>query len=246
MEKSVIDYKNYHRDKHYEEFKEQFINIFRNRFNLLRRFIGKGINSDKEVLRVLDIGCSNGLFLDLFKEKGWETWGVDPSSNANIAKKKGHKVTRDIFENVEFPANYFDLVIMNHTLEHMDNPSYFLSKIYKLLKNNGILFVDVPNAGGVGARLLGKHWPYLAPDEHKQQFTRKTLSDLFKKNGFKIIHFESRSGLFEYANPISELWQALTGMKKRFFTDILTLPFSFLTTLFNAGDSMSLIGKKIR
>ena len=70
------------------------------------------------------------------------------------------------------------------------------------------------------------------------------LTSLLEKSGFKVIHWESRSGLFEYANPFLELWQALTGLKKRFFTDILTFPYALIATFFNAGDSISVIGKK--
>ncbi|MFC1625520.1 class I SAM-dependent methyltransferase [Patescibacteria group bacterium] len=230
---------NYHRDKDYLASESQFRNIFKKRFNLIKKYqIG-------ETKRVLDIGCSNGVFLDLFKEDGWETWGVEPSDTANAAKYKGHKVFKGVFEKAKLPTNFFDLVIMNHTLEHMDNPTEVLNKINKILKSKGHLFVDVPNAGGLGARLLGKHWPYLLSDEHKWQFTRGSLERLIKGSNIKVIHFESRSGLFEYANPILELWQSLIGFKKRFVTDLFLFPWSLLVTLFDNGDSMSIIGVKL-
>jgi len=187
---------------------------------------------------VVDIGCSNGVFLDLFREKGFETWGVEPSENAALARAKGHKVLKSAFEKTNLPKNYFDLVILNHTLEHLDDPLGILKKVYGLLKKDGIIFVDVPNAGGLGAKLLGKYWPYRLPEEHKWQFTKQSLSKLFKKAGFKIIHFESRSGIFEYANPLLELH------RPRFLIDILTIPYSLIATLLNMGDSMSIIGKK--
>lgn len=216
-----------------------FRNIFKKRYQLINRLIGD------QTRTVLDIGCSNGVFLDLFKEAGLETWGVEPSKNAFIAKSKGHKILNDYFEKAKLPEKYFDLIIMNHTLEHMNGPVDILKKVNRLLKKDGILFVDVPNAGGLGARVLGKKWPYLLPDEHRHQFTKESLSMIFKKAGFGIVYFESRSGIFEYANPAQELWESLTTLKKRFITDILTIPYSLIVTVINMGDSMSLIGKKI-
>lgn len=239
MQKKGINYKNYYRDREYRQSEELFKNIFKKRYHLI-------VKSNPAGWTVLDIGCSNGVFLDLFKETGWETWGVEPSGSADVAKRKRHKIIKNYFEKANLPKNYYDLVIMNHTLEHMENPSEVLSKIHKLLKPEGILFVDVPNAGGLGARILGKNWPYLLPEEHKHQFTRQSLTSLLEKSDFKVIHFESRSGLFEYANPLAELYQALLGMKKRLFTDIFLFPFSLAATILNMGDSMSLVARSIK
>jgi len=228
---------NYHRDKDYLAAEEQFRNIFQKRVDIIRPHFARAARG-----RVLEIGCSNGVFLDLFTSG--ETWGVEPSASGNVAKRKGHRIIKDLFEKAKLPESYFDLVVMNHTLEHMDEPTAVLAKVHKLLKPGGILFVDVPNFGGLGSKILGKHWLYLLSEEHKHQFTKQSLIDLLKKSEFKVIHWESRSGLFEYANPFLELWQALTGFKKRFFFDILTSPYCLVVTALNMGDSMSIIGKK--
>lgn len=223
---------NYHRDKDYLKNESTFRNIFRKRFNIIQKYTsGPG--------KVLEIGCSNGVFLDIFKEKGFETWGVEPSGSAKTAKEKGHRVIQSIFEQAELPAGYFDLVIVNHTLEHMDDPLSVLKKINTLLKEDGTIFIDVPNAGGLGAKLLGKYWPYRLLGEHKWQFTRQSLEKFVKEAGFKVVHFESRSGVFEYANPLLELH------RKRFLLDLITIPYSIYAAFLNMGDSMSLICKKV-
>ncbi|KKU10549.1 MAG: Methyltransferase type 11 [Candidatus Woesebacteria bacterium GW2011_GWB1_45_5] len=222
---------NYHRDRDYLKNESMFRNIFRKRLNLLKSHLS-GIRQG----RVLDIGCSNGVFLDLFK--GWETWGVEPSGSGETAKKKGHKIIKNYFEKADLPKNYFDLVIMNHTLEHLDNLVEVLRKARSLLKKGGIILIDVPNAGGIGAKLLGKNWPYLLPEEHKHQFTKESLLEVLKDSGFKILDFSSRSGIFEYANPLLEL------PRKRFLLDLAAIPYSAIATLLNMGDSMSIIGKK--
>ena len=222
---------NYHRDSDYLKNESMFRNIFQKRFNLIKSHSRGGI------LTVLDIGCSNGVFLDLFV--GSETWGVEPSKISDRAKRKGHRVLNTFFEQAKLPENYFDLIILNHTLEHMDNPNFVLKKVNTLLKVGGIVFIDVPNFGSLSSRLLGKRWPYLLPEEHKHQFTKESLDKLIKNNGFNILHWESRSGIFEFANPLRELG------RKRFLLDLFAIPYSLFATLLGMGDSMSFIARKI-
>lgn len=236
-------YNSYHRDETYLKEESLFRNIFQKRFNMLQRHLGGGFGHPRGG-RVLDIGCSTGVFLDLYKEAGCDTWGVESSGSASVAGEKGHKIIKGFFENVKLPKNYFDLVILNHTLEHMDDPLRVLKEVHDILKRDGIVFVDVPNAGGLGAKLLGKDWPYRLPKEHKHQFTKENLSSLFRKAGFDVTHFESRSGIFECANPLLELWQSLVGPKKRFFINIFLTPYSLLATFLNMGDSISVVGSK--
>lgn len=228
-----IDYENYYRNKDYGRRESTFRNIFQKRFNLIWPRVG--------ALRgqVLDIGCSTGTFLGLFMERQWEVWGVEPSHAAKVARKKGIRVIKNTFEKARLPRNYFDLVILNHTLEHMIDPLKVLKKAGRLLKKGGVVFVDVPNVASLSSRILGEKWPYLLPEEHKWQFTRKSLQEVFEKAGFKVAYLGTRSGIFEYANPWLELG------RKRFVLDLITIPYSFLATALDMGDSMSFIAKKI-
>lgn len=231
-----MDYKNYHRDLSYEKSENLFRNIFQNRFNIISRYVKQGA--------VLDIGCSTGTFLEIFKNKGFEVWGVEPSLSYKIAKKRSIKIFHQIFEEVNLPKNYFDVVVMNHTLEHVTDAKLVLKKIHSLLKKGGILFIDVPNAGSFSAKILKDKWPYKLPEEHTYQFTKSSLGKLLTETGFKLIFWKSRSGVYEYANPIKEIFSSLTSLKKRFFIDLLTLPYASFVTLINRGDSMSFVAKK--
>ena len=193
---------NYHRDESYIKNEKLFENIFEKRVNLVSKFITKG--------KVLEIGSATGVMLKLFKDRGWETLGVEPSGSCKEAKKKKISVVNSTFEKAELRQDYFDLVVLNHVLEHLSDPKVVLKKIYLILKKQGIVFVDVPNFGSLASRLMGKKWPYLLPEEHKHQFTKNKLTNLLNDSGLEVIHWESRSGLFEYANPFKELKRKLT------------------------------------
>lgn len=221
---------NYHRDEDYKKYEGLFENMFRKRVNLISKFVKKG--------RMLEIGSATGVMLKLFAKRGWDALGIEPSGSSQEAKKKGLRVLNVRFEDSKLPNDYFDLVVLNHTLEHMDNPKLVLKRVNAFLKDGGILFIDVPNFGGLSSKILGKKWPYLLPEEHKSQFTKESLTRLLRENGFYILHWESRSGMFEYADPLKEI------KRKRFLIDIVLLPYSLIATLLSMGDSMSFVAKK--
>ena len=234
--KSFLSYRKYHRDQEYQEFESQFRNIFLKRFYLVKKFVDFG--------RILDIGCSTGTLLSLFKKDGWEVWGIEPSQSATIAEKRGIIVKKTTFEKVDLPQNYFDVVILNHTLEHLANPLEVVKKVKAVLKNGGLILIDVPNFGGFSARILRSRWPYLVPDEHTYQFTQDSLKKILKKAGFRYLFSESRSGIFDYGKPLAEILGSLLSLKKRFFADTLGLPGALMATVLNQGSSLSMIGKK--
>ena len=231
-----VSYDFYHRDEDYKKLEQHFKNIFQKRVNIIKKYI-------ERAGKVLEIGCSNGVMLDIFKSEGFETWGVEPSENAEFAIDKGHKVFQTVFEKVNFRTK-FDLIVMNHTLGHLENPLLVLKKAHSLLEKGGLLLIDVPNFDSLASRILGKYWQYLLPLEHNFQFTKQSLTKMFVKAGFEVVHFESRSGMFEFANPLEELHESLTGLKKRFVTTVFGFPYDLVGTLLNRGDSMSMVGRK--
>jgi SAM-dependent methyltransferase len=86
--------------------------------------------------RVLDFGCGPGKFLNRLQDSGWQTYGIEPSTNAAFARHR----------QLEQPPQdgTFDLVLLNHVLEHVTNPLAILRQLAESLREGGILFVGVP------------------------------------------------------------------------------------------------------
>lgn len=227
------DYKNYHRDPDYGRYEARFRNIFLKRYKIIEKY-------KPEPGRVIEVGASTGILLSLFKERGWEAWGIEPSSSSKLAKKRSLKILKTIFEKANVPNSYFDVVILNHTLEHMDKPLEMLVKVKKILKKDGILFVDVPNFGGLSSRVSKQYWKLLLPEEHKYHFTQKSLSYIFKKAGLEVIHIETRSGVLDRAYPFLNLFDT----KISFVGDILDVPGNIVATLAGQGSCLTMIGRK--
>lgn len=223
----------YHRDDTYIKEEALFRNIFQKRVSIISRFKSRG--------RVLEIGCSTGLMLSLLKKRGFTVLGVEISHRAaQIARARGIKVIIQPFERIKF-SEKFDVIIFNHTLEHLPDPASVLKKVLKILKEDGILFIDLPNFGSLSAKIYKCSWPLLLPDEHYWHFTLQSLSQLFDKTGFRISFNEQASGVWDFSHPWLELWQALTGFKKRFFINALTVVPTFFLTKLGWGTGLTVV-----
>lgn len=227
----------YHRDDDYIAFSAQFKNIYSRRINLIDKYA-------KSEGKVLEIGSSTGLMLSLLKEKGWDVLGIELSpKSAKYANNKGITTIQNAFEKTKFNEK-FDLVILSHTLEHLKNPEKILSRVNEILAKNGLLLIDLPNFGSYSAEHQKCKWEHLLIDEHLWHFTPESMRKILAKNGFKVLNISSPSGIWDYGNPFLELVQALFGLKKRFFKDLITALPSLVITFMNRGTSLTVIALK--
>lgn len=230
-------YSAYHRDPVYIKEEKQFKNIFEKRVGIILKF--------KKAGKALEAGSSTGVFLSLLKKRGWEVQGVEPSLAAGVAEKKGIPTINTTFEKAKLKDETFDLIVFNHVLEHMENPIQILERANRVLKKGGIVLIDAPNFASLSARILGSRWRYILSKEHRWHFTPKSLSLLLEKVGFKVVYRETRSGIWDYGNPLEEIWQALVGRKKRFFIDILTAIPALAVTVLKLGTGLTVVAKKL-
>lgn len=133
--------------------------------------------------KVLDIGCSEGSFLMQFKRIGWETCGIEPSAFAQFGRQVyGLDIRQGTFEEVSLAPSTFDLVATLRVLEHVVDPHSFLSQVKGLIKPDGWLYLEVPNAWKPRhhpGEFLGAH--------HLRLFTRRSLLALLGRCGFAPI-----------------------------------------------------------
>ncbi|KKL53303.1 hypothetical protein LCGC14_2276800 [marine sediment metagenome] len=139
--------------------------------------------------KLLDVGCSIGMFLNIASSYGFETYGFDINKiNLNKAKQFfGIKPLPDNYLNDNDFVNFFDIVTMWDVLEHLPNPVEYLSHLIMVLKPGGLLVVQCPNMESYEFSKFGKNWNWLTPGDHLQFFTPKTLTKVLSAGGFHII-----------------------------------------------------------
>jgi SAM-dependent methyltransferase len=137
--------------------------------------------------KLLDIGCGSGEFLYQMKNFGWEVHGLEISPEcALIGNKMGLNIFCGELEGADFPEDYFDVVVLSQTLEHVYSPGSYLKHIYRLLKPEGLLIIGVPNVGSLETQIFGRYCHALDVPRHLYFFTVTSLRRYLEKYGFEV------------------------------------------------------------
>lgn len=149
-------------------------------------------------VKILDIGCGCGAFLDIARIFGFQGYGIEASkAQANYAKDELYLNVK-VGDNLEcYKDECFDVVTMFEVLEHIETPRKFLGNIGRVLKNDGYLTCSIPNASFqiLKARIF-KHLrvrkeAFLGPGEHVVHYTKSTIRNLLNDMGFSILKLEN-------------------------------------------------------
>lgn len=137
---------------------------------------------------LLDVGCGDGEALEILRDLGWDVQGVefDPSAVAAAARRGLHVHEGDL-PSANFASDSFDLVSSTHVLEHVYDPSAFLSESLRVLKPGGTLITVTPNAAADGHRRHGANWRGLEPPRHIAILTEEALRAMATRAGFTGI-----------------------------------------------------------
>ncbi|MBK8433971.1 MAG: methyltransferase domain-containing protein [Chloroflexi bacterium] len=146
------------------------------------RFAGAG---DGRTL--LDVGAYIGVFVEVAREAGWQALGVEPSAWATAeAQRHGLNVIEGTQDAPQLAGQQFDALTMWDVIEHVADPSAELKKAHALLKPGGFIAVHTMNVDSLMAKLMGGRWPwYMAM--HIHYFSKRTLSEMMRRNGFEIV-----------------------------------------------------------
>lgn len=151
-------------------------------------YLRKAVLKLKKKNNFLDIGCGDGFMLEIAKESGFKNvFGVEPSIDA-INKAPGNirgNIKNDLFRNGLFPENFFDLVTIYQTLDHIPDPNLFLKTVYEVLDDGGRVLTYNHNVNSWSAKILGEKSP-IFDIEHTFLYDKSTVRELFEKNGFKV------------------------------------------------------------
>ena len=149
-------------------------------------FLKKTI-SDGENQKVLDIGCGEGTYFDMFREMGCECYGIEPSQKSQIAKRKNPfaHISNDFFNNskTNIFSTSFDIIMMNWVLEHIDNIENFFNTLRSYMKIGTKLFIQVPDVD----YYIEHNMPLFYVHEHVNYFSAETLGVLLARKGFRVL-----------------------------------------------------------
>lgn len=182
-------------------------------------------------LKICEIGCSYGNFLELLRFKGGHTYGVEIDNNClESLKERGFLCSKEI----DLSQKY-DIVCMLQLLEHIINPSQLLSKIANSICQDGRVLISVPNAGEYYK--IGSSWIGFRVDlEHINYWTLHSLAELLIMHGLIIEHFwEHKQPAIQRAISVNEFPPIIrfinSAIKKFLNFDVMNIGTFVLTVL---------------
>ena len=203
--------------------KDYLTNYENRKETLAKRFLKrlKDIETIKRGGKLLDVGCSTGLFLKIASENSqyrWKLFGIDINRNSiKFAKTKANaSFYCASLHGEKFKANFFDCVTCFDVLEHDADIRGNLKEIYRILKPGGLLVIQVPNCKSAMAYLCGQHWDWWSVPDHVLHFSPSVLSKILEDNGFVIKR------LFTW-EPAKEFVANIRGTIKARVTHFLSL-----------------------
>ncbi|MFA5785916.1 MAG: class I SAM-dependent methyltransferase [Actinomycetota bacterium] len=163
---------------------------------------------------VCDLGCWTGSFLVAARRRGWEPVGIEPSMWAVArARERGLDVRATDLAHHGLEPGRFRLVALCDILEHLVDPGAALDIAAELLHPDGCVYLTVPDAGSVTARLMGRRWWSVLP-MHVQYFTRASIVRLLGDHGFRVLHLGTHAKVFStryYSERLGGYSKTLAG-----------------------------------
>ncbi|MBN1524551.1 MAG: class I SAM-dependent methyltransferase [Spirochaetales bacterium] len=194
--------------------------------------------------RLLDVGCGAGQFVYEMKKLGADAQGVEPYCDANTKKKPGITIFHGELIKAKFRPGYFDVITMNHVLEHIQKPKQTLQEIFRILKPNGRFIVAVPNAASLAYGLFGKNWYQIDTPRHIFLYTTKILRSMLVSSGFTIKKIRFNSGPRQFSHSLLHFFNIRWMYKCIGILDILFLPLVHVVNFFHIGDQFEIICTK--
>lgn len=143
---------------------------------------------------ILDFGCGNGDLLRLLRRYGslqWKLHANDFNQDAlALLAQEGFEVYPGDIKSINL-TNYFDLIILNQVIEHLDDVRGVIEAIQRLLKPGGIIFIETPSFDGLDARLFkSRYWGGYHFPRHWYIFNARLLEQLLSEFKFAEIQHE--------------------------------------------------------
>jgi len=228
------------------------------------RFALRAIADSGEDGLVVDVGCGGGLFLQMLAQHGHAVLGIDFSLDAASVAWHGQGVPAVCADFLRPPLEpaCCCAITMFHVLEHLYDPAGYLDTAYRLLKPQGRLIVQVPNASSWQFLLLGECWSGLDVPRHLFDFRERDLEILLDSCGFQVLrkkHFSLRdnpaslaTSLAPWLDPMARRIRRISeSPRMQLFKDLAYLalvaasvPFAALEAACQAGSTIMMEARK--
>lgn len=209
----------------YFTLKNQYVRQWDGFVAMFRTLVAKIAVHRPPPARFLDVGTGIGTLPAAAREAGYDVQGVEisPWAAAFAREEKQLDVIAGTLAEASLKARAYEVVVLNHVLEHVEDPRQLLAEVRRVLADDGLLVVGVPNVASLMCSLKKGRWASLRPEEHIWHFSPSTLRRLLRETGFSETSFEARE------NHTPQGW---------WIKDTIIRVINVLATLLGRGEAM--------
>lgn len=188
---------------------------------------------------ILEVGCSQGLFLDEAASRGLSCVAIEPeAAAAAAAAKRGHAVITGFFPDACPPGQTFAAIVFNDVFEHLPDPAAAVGQCRSRLNADGLLIINLPSSGGIFFRIaralaaLGivspfeRLWQKGLSSPHLSYFSPATLKRFIEARGFEQVDQFSLDSLHA-----TGLWRRLRATSSVLSASLMLPPLAVLSLM---------------
>jgi SAM-dependent methyltransferase len=214
---------------------------FRLRLAKLMRYV-----PDAESKNLLEIGCAYGFFLLVARHSFARVEGLDISPAAiSYARDRLHMPVCELdFLDYE-PTTPIHAVCLWDTVEHLADPSAYIAKAARILSPGGVIAITTGDIESVVARTRGSRWRQIHPPTHLHYFSKRTLTDLLERNGFRVV-YTGWDGQYRSLDTIAYVILMIKHRHPRLYGTLKKSGLLSFAVYLNLYDIMYVIAEKTR
>ena len=197
------------------------LRVYFSNFKILRTIVPSPSRGDLLALaaanlnkkdKVLDVGCGKDPFLlRLLSELGFSNLtGADPFAHKEETIYGNVRLLKRDLRGID---EKFDIVTLNHSLEHTVDPQSDLIEIARVLKPGGRAVVRLPTPSSQAYEDYGVDWVQLDAPRHLNLPSRKAMQTMVERAGLKIKESFDDSGELQFYG--SELIKRGIGLSSK-------------------------------
>ena len=143
------------------------------------KIIGNLFKNNLNNLLTLDIGSGDGFFSKQMSLKKWNSFSYDSYIKKDLKYKNINN----------FNDSSLDLITLWHSIEHLHNLDYVMSKIKEKIKKNGYILIACPNINSIDKTFFGSRWVAYDIPRHIYHFNPLTMKKMLLKYNLDIMKY---------------------------------------------------------
>lgn len=188
---------------------------------------------------LLDIGCGTGYFMNAMRHKKWIVTGIEKSESTRVyAHNKFGLNIQDSDYLFEIPSNTKDVITLWHVLEHLEKLNETMDALHRILKDNGVLLVALPNKDSADASHYLENWAAYDVPRHLWHFSPADFGQFANKHNFELV---KTKGMPFDPFYISMLSEKNKGAGASPLIGLIKGGWFFLQSLFNSRKNSSIV-----